>query len=318
VSRHDQHSSAGTSDTQAAVSRRWAGFNVPESSIFGGVDFSRLSRADKVALFHRILQQKIHGISFSPYIDGQAPGSEIGEAQIRERLSIIRPCVHWIRTFSCVAGNQATPRIAHQMGLKTMVGVSLSDDRDANEKELANGIEVARAGHADILAVGNENLLRRDLPVDELIGYIQRAKDAVPGVPVSYVDAYFLFEDHPAVAGACDLLLVNCYPFWEGYAAEHALQYMREMYRRAVRVANGKPVIISETGWPTIGSAFGAAVPSNDNALEYFIGAYQWAAQEGIGIFYFSSFDESWKVGAEGDVGAYWGLWDKDGNLKHV
>ena len=26
-------------------------------------------------------------------------------------------------------------------------------------------------------------------------------------------------------------------------------------------------------------------------------------------MFYFSSFDESWKVEAEGDVGAYWGLW---------
>ena len=32
--------------------------------------------------------------------------------------------------------------------------------------------------------------------------------------------------------------------------------------------------------------------------------------------FYFSSFDESWKVGSEGDVGAFWGLWDKDEKLK--
>ena len=31
-----------------------------------------------------------------------------------------------------------------------------------------------------------------------------------------------------------------------------------------------------------------------------------------------SRFDEAWKVDAEGDVGAYWGLWDKDGNLKYV
>jgi exo-beta-1,3-glucanase (GH17 family) len=33
-------------------------------------------------------------------------------------------------------------------------------------------------------------------------------------------------------------------------------------------------------------------------------------------MFYFSSFDESWKVEAEGDVGAYWGLWDKDEVIK--
>ena len=38
---------------------------------------------------------------------------------------------------------------------------------------------------------------------------------------------------------------------------------------------------------------------------------------ENIDIFYFSSFDEPWKVGAEGDVGAFWGLWDKDEQLKY-
>ena len=31
-------------------------------------------------------------------------------------------------------------------------------------------------------------------------------------------------------------------------------------------------------------------------------------------MFYFSAFDESWKVDA--DVGAYWGLWDQNEQLK--
>jgi exo-beta-1,3-glucanase (GH17 family) len=99
------------------------------------------------------------------------------------------------------------------------------------------------------------------------------------------------FENHPRVAAACDTLLVNCYPFWESCPAEYALLYMKEMYRRALNVADGKKVIISETGWPTVGSAFGAAIPSYDNAVEYFIRTYQWAHEEGIEIFYFSSFD---------------------------
>ena len=42
----------------------------------------------------------------------------------------------------------------------------------------------------------------------------------------------------------------------------------------------------------------------------------QWTMAEQIEVFYFSSFDESWKVGDEGDVGAYWGLWDKNEKLK--
>ena len=276
-----------------------------------------MSRADKEALLREILRRKIHGLSFSPYMEGQSPGTEIGAQQIRERLAIIEPYTHWIRTFSCIEGHQQTPRIAHESGLKTMVGVGLSEHLEINESELQNGIEVARAGHADILAVGNEVMLREDLTEDQLIEYIERAQDAVPGIPVGTVDAYFLFENHPRVAAACDLLLVNCYPFWESCPAEYALLYMKEMYRRAQAVSDGKKVIISETGWPTIGSPFGGAVPSYDNALEYFIRTYQWAHEDGIEIFYFSSFDEAWKVGAEGDVGAYWGLWDKDGKLKY-
>jgi exo-beta-1,3-glucanase (GH17 family) len=53
-----------------------------------------------------------------------------------------------------------------------------------------------------------------------------------------------------------------------------------------------------------------------ENAMKYFINTQQWAKEDGIEVFYFSSFDESWKVGAEGDVGAYWGLWDMHHNLK--
>ena len=41
------------------------------------------------------------------------------------------------------------------------------------------------------------------------------------------------------------------------------------------------------------------------------------AETDGVEVFYFSSFDEAWKVDAEGDVGAFWGLWDKDGNPKY-
>ena len=81
-------------------------------------------------------------------------------------------------------------------------------------------------------------------------------------------------------------------------------------------VAGGKRIIVSETGWPNIGSALHGAEPSTVNAMRYFINAQQWSNEDGIEMMYFSSFDESWKVGDEGDVGAYWGIWDKDGTLK--
>lgn len=283
-----------------------------------GIDSYNIADEELTSLFRRILDGKIHGLSFSPYVTGQGPGTRIGEDQIVKRMSIIRPYVNWVRSFSCTDGNELIPRIAHENGLKTMVGVWLEGDHDKNEEELANAIEVARAGHADILAVGNEVLLRGDLSEQALIDYVNRARQAAPGVQVGYVDAYFKFVDHPRVTEACDVILANCYPFWEGCAAEYSLLYMKEMYRRAVHAANGKKVIISETGWPNVGTATGAAVPSYTNAIRYFLNTYQWAAEDDIEIFYFSSFDEDWKTDDEGDVGAYWGLWDKDGRLKYA
>jgi exo-beta-1,3-glucanase (GH17 family) len=283
-----------------------------------GIDISSLSADDLRALVRKILDAKIHGLSFSPYIEGQGPGTQLGDAQIRERLSYIQPHVNWIRSFSCSEGNELIPAIAAENGLKTMVGVWLDDNHEQNEIEVNNAIEIAKAGHANIVAVGNEVLLRGDLSEDELIGYMNRVKAAAPGIPVGYVDAYFEFVDHPRVTEACDVLLANCYPFWEGCPADHALLYMKEMYRRVVSVANGKKVIVSETGWPNIGTPTKGSVPSFENAIKYFIDTYQWAEQDGIEIFYFSSFDETWKVDAEGDVGAYWGLWDKDGKPKYV
>jgi exo-beta-1,3-glucanase (GH17 family) len=283
-----------------------------------GIDVSTLSADELRSLVRKILEAKIHGLSFSPYIEGQGPGTVIEADQIRTRLAVIEPYVRWIRSFSCTEGHELIPAIAKEKGLKTMVGVWLDDDREHNELELENALRIAKEGHVDILAVGNEVLLRGELTEDELLDYIRRAKQGAPGVDVGYVDAYFEFVDHPRITDACDVLLANCYPFWEGCPAEHALLYMKDMNRRVESVANGKRVIVSETGWPNIGSAEGAAVPSFENAIKYFVDTCRWAEDEGIEIFYFSSFDESWKVGAEGDVGAYWGLWDKDGNPKYA
>ena len=38
--------------------------------------------------------------------------------------------------------------------------------------------------------------------------------------------------------------------------------------------------------------------------------------KKGIGISYFFSFDNSWKVDSKEDIGSYWGIWDKDEKLK--
>jgi exo-beta-1,3-glucanase (GH17 family) len=114
-----------------------------------------------------------------------------------------------------------------------------------------------------------------------------------------------------------DVILSNCYPYWEGCSLEDSLNHMQQMFGQANDAARGKKVIITETGWPSEGGNLRGAFSSRENAMKYFINAQAWSAKANIDMFYFSSFDESWKVGNEGDVGAYWGLWDKHENLKY-
>jgi len=276
-----------------------------------------LSNVNLNELFKEVLKNGMHGIGFSPYLEGQEPGEEISEEQIRKRMAIIKPHVKWVRSFSCTEGNELIPKIAHEMGIKTLVGAWLGKDEEMNRLEIENLIKAAKAGYVDIVAVGNEVMYRKDLTEDQLLGYIQQVKNELPHIPVGYVDAYYEFENRPRITEACDVILANCYPFWEGCHIDYSLLYMQDMYRRTVRAAKGKKVIITETGWPNKGQSFHGAVPSQESAIRYFLNTQLWSKADNIETFYFSSFDEPWKIGDEGDVGAFWGLWDKNEKLKY-
>ena len=283
-----------------------------------GLDASKYSLEALKVLWRKTIQDGMHGICFSMYEDGQEPGDDISIEQVERRVKILKPHAGAIRSFSCIEGNEHIPVVAKKHGLKTLVGAWLSDDKDDNEKEIEGLIALAKAGHVDVAAVGNEVLYRNDLSLEELLGYIKRVKEALAGldIPVGYVDAYYEFSRHPELVEHSDVILANLYPYWEGCPIEYALGHMQAMYGQVVDAAQGKPIIITETGWPSEGGELKGAQAGPEAAMKYFIDAINWTNENKIPIFYFSSFDESWKVGDEGDVGAYWGIWDKNENLK--
>ncbi|MEL6988212.1 MAG: glycosyl hydrolase family 17 protein [Bacteroidota bacterium] len=293
------------------MSRRNEKFLALASLDYADKDIEELGK-----IFKASMEEGMHGLCFSPYEDGQQPGSQLTRDQVRRRLEIIKPYTNWVRSFSCTEGNEYIPEIAKEFGMKTLVGAWIGNDKAKNEIEVKNLIELDQKGLVDIAAVGNEVMYRGDLTEVELLEVIQYTKSKIKTTPVGYVDAYYEFSERPAITDACDVILANCYPFWEGCDQDYSLLYMKDMYHKAMRAGNGKKVIITETGWPNKGTSLEGAFPSEANAIKYFINAQKWSKEEDIEMFYFSSFDESWKVEAEGDVGAYWGLWDKDEQLK--
>lgn len=280
------------------------------------LDVSAYTFDDLKALWRSTLKKGIHGICFSMYEDGQEPGDHISRAQVERRVNILKPYVKWIRSFSCIEGNEYVPEYAHKHGMQTLVGAWLSDDLEKNEQEIAALIELAKKGYVNIAAVGNEVIYRKELTEQQLIAYINRVKKAIPEIPVGYVDAYYEFTSRPSITQACDVILTNCYPFWEGCPIEYGVNHMNDMFHQAMSADPSKKVIITETGWPNKGENFKASHPSNKNAIKYFIDTQKWCEHNNVDCFYFSSFDESWKKGDEGEVGSFWGLWNKFEELK--
>jgi glucan 1,3-beta-glucosidase len=286
------------------------------NSNYQAFDFSEISAKKLVELWRETLENGMHGICFSLYEDGQKPGDIITAEQVNRRIQILKPYSKWVRSFSCIEGNEHIPRIAKENGMQTLVGAWLGDDLELNEKEIESLITLAKEGCVDIAAVGNEVMYRGDLTEDQLLDYIKRVKEALPNIPVGYVDAYYEFSHRPRITEICDVILTNCYPYWEGCPIEYSLPHMQSMFGSAKDAGKGKRIIITETGWPSEGGSLKGSIATNENAMRYFIETQNWCKNNNIEAFYFSSFDESWKVGPEGAVGAYWGLWDKNEKLK--
>lgn len=286
---------------------------------YNGIDLTKIGETDLKPLFTNSLNNGLLGLCFSPYIEGQEAGDILSEKQIRRRMDIIATYTKSIRSFSCTEGNEIIPKVAKEKGLKTLVGAWISSDKARNEKEIEALINLAKSGYVDIAAVGNEVLLRGDIIEKELISYINRVKEALKGLDISvgYVDTYYEYSKRPELVEVADIILTNCYPFWEGSSIDDSLFHLRQIHAIIQQKANGKKIIITETGWPSQGESVQDAHPSKINAMKYFIQTQEWANSEGIEIFHFSSFDESWKVRVEGEVGARWGIWDKDENIKY-
>ncbi|MFN5705445.1 MAG: glycosyl hydrolase, partial [bacterium] len=148
------------------------------------IDYTQLTPEDLKSMWHKTLKGGMHGICFSIYEDGQKPGSIITEAQVERRIKILQPYAKWVRSFSCIEGNEHVPRMAKKHGMKTLVGAWLGDDLELNEREIESLILMANEGLVDVAAVGNEVMYRKDLTEDQLIEYIQRVKEAIPHIPV--------------------------------------------------------------------------------------------------------------------------------------
>jgi exo-beta-1,3-glucanase (GH17 family) len=262
---------------------------------------------------------KLNSVSFGPYRVGQSPVAGIfpTHAQIAEDMALLAPHVRAIRTYAALGGPAAAdvPALAAAHGLKVWQGIWLGDNPADNAKDIAAGIALANR-YPDVIErviVGNEVLLRHDLKPDALIADIDRVRAAVRQ-PVAYADVWQDWQRFPQVAPHVDEIIVHLLPFWEDQplGIDRAVVQELDYYRQIQALFPGKPVIVGETGWPSLGRWRADAAPGRMNEARYLREFAAAAGNKRIEYNLIEAFDQDWKAAQEGTVGAAWGIWTVD------
>ena len=158
--------------------------------------------------------------------------------------------------------------------------------------------------------VGNEVLLRRDLPPAALIAALDRVKAAV-AQPVTYADVWEFWEQFPEVARHVDVITIHILPYWEDGPTnvEGSMAHARAVLARMRALFPGKPIAIGEVGWPSRGRWRADAAPSRVEQAVFLRRFIALAEAEKLDYNLIEAFDQDWKYKSEGTVGAAWGLW---------
>ena len=253
----------------------------------------------------------INSLSYSGYQAGAKEG-RLSDADIDRDLSMLEGHSATIRTYGVDDGLDRIPSLAARHHLDVNLGAWMSPDDAKNKEELAHAIDVAHANpNVKRLIVGNESLLREDVTVTQLIGYIETAKRQL-SIPVTTAEPWHVWLKYPQLADSVDFITVHILPYWEGVPEDGALGYTMYRYRQLTTAFPHKHIFIGEVGWPSEGQWVKGAEPSLINQAKFVRDFLNLATTERLDYSIVESFDEVWKRSIEGTVGAHWGLWDVD------
>ncbi|KAF3920416.1 hypothetical protein ABW20_dc0103855 [Dactylellina cionopaga] len=220
-------------------------------------------------------------------------------------------------TSQCSALSLALQAAKEVGGIKIWAGIWANPQStfQSDKNELGRQILGDKAYLIQGVSVGSEELYR-GTGAGTLAGYIWDVKGMVQNaygktnIPVGTSDgiAPLLNGANQAVLDASDVVMVTDYPYYGGVRVDQALgAFQRDWWALGGKL-NGKPLIVGETGWPSLGNTIGQAVPAAYKAGQYFKAIACWMRTTKKPFFWFEAIDEHWKTGgvAETRFGVMW------------
>jgi len=236
--------------------------------------------------------------------------------QIKSDYKILNQYTDHVRSFSLHVCNegQLALQASQDLCMKIYLGMWIDrpDTFEAEMNALKNIMENNVLSNIEAIIVGSEVLYRNDTDENTLANYIAEVKRYVKptGIPVGTSDVYYKLP--PVVIEQVDIVMMNAFPYWEGVTVDQGAKALMDHYDYVVSIAQGKPVYITETGWPTCGGNFEASVASPENQKKYLSDVLCETRRRGITLLWYSALDQPYRGGVEG----HWGIMDSNGHLK--
>jgi len=224
-----------------------------------------------------------------------------------------------VRTYTVDGGLDKVPEIARRYGLTVSLGIWIGPDLDKNEREIDTALKAVLANRRviDRVIVGNEAIQFGNVSSDQLNAYIMRVREALPArIKVTTAETWSSWLLHPELGENVDVVFVHLLPYWEGVPVRNGVGFLQRAYDNVQQEFPDKPIVIGEVGWPSEGRSKGAAEPSLSNQAYFIRNFVQLAMDKGYDYYIVEAYDQPWKAGNEGEVGAYWGLFDANGEPK--
>ncbi|MDR2773282.1 MAG: T9SS type A sorting domain-containing protein [Tannerella sp.] len=261
------------------------------------------------------------GLNVSLALNGEPFGHPLSEETTRTRMAPVVRLTKWVKTFGTLNnGLQYINKIAKEQGLRTMIGVHVTNNTLENNAQIQGLRQILETGPApDLISVGNECSLAGIAPATHAscIDAVRKVvKDAGFVIPVGSADISDVLWSR-AVLDRLDFVGVNIYcGTWDSTPENEMIDALIRTYTNQTAALPAKFVLLTETGTPYSGGLYSVEngftqTPSPQKAVKYLNGFLEWIARDDIPAFFFEAYDEPVKSQNGGHpIEQYFGLMD--------
>lgn len=175
------------------------------------------------------------------------------------------------------------------MSVLAAVWIDGSNNDDTEIATLKSNLAKVDNSLIEGILVGNEVLFNNLMASSALVQKLVAVKAISNGVKVGSAEVDSTYTKD--LVAASDIVCANIHPFFSHVDIDSALSNVQTRYANFKKVAGSKQVYITETGWPSAGTANGNSVPSVANMEKY-------AAEistTSLPYYFFEWADSNWK-----------------------